>query len=102
MFADLAADRLDVVVDSVASTVARFQTTPIEGAKIVPMQPDPQIPVSAHPGQVNWPTSKDNADLTSALNAQITAMRADGTIAATLQKYGVDAGAAEVGEPAEL
>ena len=101
-FADLAAGRIDAIVDSVGATVNRFKTAPIEGAEIVPLQPDVNFPSSAHPGQLNWPNTKDNPELTAAINAQIAALRADGTIAKTLEKYGLDPSAATVGEPAML
>jgi polar amino acid transport system substrate-binding protein len=99
VFSDLAAGRIDAVIDSVGATTARFQKTPIEGAKIVPLQPDPRIPATAHPGQLNWPTSLDNPDLTKALNEDIATLRSDGTIAKTLEKYGMDSSAAQVGAP---
>ncbi|NQD87794.1 amino acid ABC transporter substrate-binding protein [Paenarthrobacter sp. CM16] len=98
-FSDLAAGRIDAVVDSVGATTARFQTNPVDGAQIVPLEADTRIPVSAHPGQLNWPTSKNNADLTNALNANIEELRKEGIIAETLKKYGMDPSAAEVGEP---
>jgi polar amino acid transport system substrate-binding protein len=102
VFNDLAAGRIDAVIDSVGATTARFQTTPIEGAQIIPLPPDPRVATSRQPGQVNWPTSKDNPELTAAINAQIAAMHADGTIVKTLEKYGLDASAADVGQPSEL
>jgi polar amino acid transport system substrate-binding protein len=102
VFSDLAAGRIDAVVDSVGATTARFQTTPIDKAQILPLPPDPRVATSQRPGQVNWPTSKDNPGLTQALNAQIAAMRADGTIAKTLEKHGLPATAADVGQPDEL
>ena len=102
VFSDLAAGRIDAVVDSVGATTARFQTTPIDKAQIVPLPPDPRVATSQRPGQVNWPTSKENSQLTQALNAQIAAMRADGTIAKTLEKYGLAADAADIGQPDEL
>ncbi|MEU9457138.1 ABC transporter substrate-binding protein [Streptomyces sp. NPDC048277] len=101
-FSDLANGRIDAVIDSVGATVARFKTSPIKGAQIVSMPADPRVPTSAAPGQVNWPTSKKNPELTAAINAQITALRADGTIAKILKKYGLDAKAAVVGNPREL
>lgn len=101
-FSDLANGRIDALIDSVGATVARFKTSPIKGAQILPLPADPRVPTSAHPGQVNWPTSKKNPELTAAINAQIDALRADGTIAKILKKYGLDATAAEVGKPNEL
>lgn len=101
-FSDLAAGRIDAIVDSVGATTARFETDPIDGADIVPLEYDPRISVTKNPGQVNWPTSKDNAELTEALNAQIAAMHEDGTIEKILDKYGIGAQAAETGDPYEL
>jgi len=102
VFTDLGAGRIDAVVDSVGATTARFQTTPIAGAQVLPLPPDPRVATSERPGQVNWPTSKDNPQLTEAVNAQIAAMRSDGTIARTLEKYGLPADTANVGQPYEL
>jgi polar amino acid transport system substrate-binding protein len=101
VYSDLAADRIDAVLDSVAFPTARFQETPIEGAQIVPMPPDPRVAASQKPGQINWPNSKNNAALTEALNANIEAMHADGTIANALKKAGLPESLAEVGAPWE-
>ncbi|MDJ0460019.1 ABC transporter substrate-binding protein [Arthrobacter sp. NQ7] len=102
VFGDLAAGRIDAVIDSVGATTARFESNPIKGAQIVPLQPDSRIPVTAHPGQLNWPTKLDNNNLTNALNENIEELRKDGTIASLLKKYGMDPSAAEVGEPGML
>jgi polar amino acid transport system substrate-binding protein len=99
VFNDLAAGRIDAVIDSVGATTARFEANPIKDAKIVPLQADARIPVTAHPGQLNWPTKLDNPDLTKALNENIEDLRKDGTIAELLKKYGMDPSAATVGEP---
>ncbi|MFE4835666.1 substrate-binding periplasmic protein [Arthrobacter sp. NPDC056691] len=99
VFNDLAAGRIDAVIDSVGATTARFESNPIKDAKIIPLQPDPRIPVTAHPGQLNWPTKLDSPELTKAINENIEELRKDGTIAGLLKKYGMDPSAAEVGEP---
>jgi polar amino acid transport system substrate-binding protein len=102
VFNDLAAGRIDAVIDSVGATTARFEANPIKDAQIVPLQPDARIPVTAHPGQLNWPTKLDNTELPQALNDNIEDLRKDGTIAELLKKYGMDASAADVGEPGML
>lgn len=102
VFNDLAAGRIDAVIDSVGATTARFEANPIKDAQIVPLQPDARIPVTAHPGQLNWPTKLDNTELTKAINDNIEDLRKDGTIAELLKKYGMDASAADVGEPGML
>lgn len=102
VFNDLAAGRIDAVIDSVGATTARFESKPIENAKIIPLQPDSRIPVTEHAGQLNWPTKLDNSELSKALNENIKDLREDGTIAELLKKYGMDPSAAEVGEPSLL
>lgn len=102
VFSDLAAGRIDAVIDSVGATTAWFESQPIKDAKIVPLQPDSRIAVTAHPGQLNWPTKLDNSELTKALNENIEELRKDGTIAELLKKYGMDPSAADVGEPGML
>lgn len=99
VFSDLAAGRIDAIIDSVGATTARFESQPIKDATIVPLQPDSRIAVTAHPGQLNWPTKLDNSELTKALNENIEELRKDGTIAELLKKYGMDPSAADVGEP---
>ncbi|MFJ6538401.1 ABC transporter substrate-binding protein [Paenarthrobacter sp. NPDC091711] len=99
VFNDLAAGRIDAVIDSVGATTARFESKPVKDAQVIPLQSDPRIPVSAHPGQLNWPTKLGNDALTKALNENIADLRKDGTIADLLKKYGMDPTAAEVGEP---
>lgn len=101
-FSDLAAGRVEAIIDSVGATTARFETDPIEGAEIVPLEYDERIPVTKNPGQVNWPTSKDNPELTEAINGNIQAMHEDGTIEKILEKYGIGADAANTGDPYEL
>lgn len=101
-FNDLAAGRIDAIIDSVGATTARFETDPIDGADIVPLEYDERISVTKNPGQVNWPTSKNNPELTEALNAQIELMHEDGTIEDALEEYGIGAGAADTGDPYEL
>lgn len=98
-FNDLAAGRIDAIIDSVGATTARFESKPIQNAQVVPLQPDSRIPVTERSGQLNWPTKLDNPELTNALNDNIKELREDGTIAELLKKYGMDPSAAEVGEP---
>lgn len=98
-FQDLASGRIDAVIDTVAAATYRLESAPVEGAQVVPLKPDFRIPDTARPGQVNWPTNKGNPELTQALNDQIGALREEGLIAETLQKYGIDESAAETGEP---
>ncbi|WP_175637318.1 substrate-binding periplasmic protein [Sinomonas mesophila] len=99
VFQDLASGRLDAVIDSVAATTHRFESAPVDGAKIVPLKPDSRIAVTSRPGQLNWPTAKGNPGLTQALNDQIKKLREEGFIAETLKKYDLDESASNTGEP---
>jgi polar amino acid transport system substrate-binding protein len=99
VFQDLASGRIDAVIDSVAATSDRFKSAPVEGAEIVPLKADPRIPATARPGQLNWPASKSNPELTSAINKQIKKLRDSGFIADVLKKYGVDPSLAKTGAP---
>lgn len=99
VFQDLASGRIDAVIDSVAATTERFKSAPVDGAKIIPLQADPRIPATARPGQLNWPASKSNPELTSAINKQIKKFHDNGLIADVLKKYGVDPSIANTGAP---
>jgi polar amino acid transport system substrate-binding protein len=99
VFQDLASARIDAVIDSVAATTERFKSAPVEGAKIIPLEADPRIPATAHPGQLNWPTNKSNPELTAAINNQIKKFHDNGLIADVLKKYGVDPSIAKTGAP---
>ncbi|WIB34397.1 ABC transporter substrate-binding protein [Curtobacterium sp. MCSS17_005] len=101
-FSDLAAGRVDAIIDNVASTTARFESKPVKGAEIVPLTADDRIPETDKPGQVNWPTSKKNSDLTDALNEDISALCEDGTVEKIVKKYGVNETITKVGDPYEL
>jgi polar amino acid transport system substrate-binding protein len=53
------------------------------------------------PGQSNFPYTKTNTGLGSALDEDIAALRADGSIAAILKAHGLNPSAADPG-PAKL
>lgn len=102
VYSDLAAGRIDGLVASAASANFRFQDVPIDGATVIAVTPNPNVPEFEAVGQVMWPTSLDNPELSKALDENIEALRADGTIAEILEKYGIDPAVGEPGEPTEL
>lgn len=102
IYSDLAAGRIDALVASAASANGRFQDAPIEGAQVIDVEPNPNVPEFAAVGQVMFPSSPDNEALGKALDEDIEALREDGTIAEILEKYGMDPAVGEPGEPTEL
>ena len=60
------------------------------------------MPEFSKPGQAGFPTNYDNEALSEGLDQLIVDLREDGTIASTLEEWGLSADLAEVGEPYEL
>ena len=102
IYADLKAGRIDALVASAASAKYRFKDSPIEGAQVIDVKPNPNVPQFASVGQVMLPSSLDNQALGKALDEDIEKLRADGTIKKILEKYGIDPAVGEPGAPSEL
>ena len=102
IYGDLKAGRIDALVASAASATYRFQDAPIEGAQVIDVKPNPNVPQFAAVGQVMLPSSLDNEALGKALDEDIEKLREDGTITKILEKYGIDPSVGEPGEPTEL
>ncbi|PNH80197.1 ABC transporter substrate-binding protein [Arthrobacter sp. AFG20] len=102
IYSDLKAGRIDALVASSASANYRFKTAPIEGAKVIDVKPNPNVPQFAALGQVMLPSSLDNDTLGKALDEDIQKLRENGTIKKLLEKYGIDPSVGEPGAPTEL
>ncbi|HKU30963.1 MAG TPA: ABC transporter substrate-binding protein [Arthrobacter sp.] len=102
IYADLKAGRIDALVASAASAKYRFKSAPIDGAQVVNVKPNPNVPQFASVGQVMLPSSLDNQALGKAIDDDIQKLRADGTIKKILDKYGMDPSVGEPGAPSEL
>jgi polar amino acid transport system substrate-binding protein len=102
IYSDLKAGRIDALVASSASANYRFKTAPIEGAKVIDVKPNPNVPQFAAVGQVMLPSSLDNTTLGKALDEDIQKLRENGTIKKLLEKYGIDPKVGEPGAPTEL
>ena len=102
IYGDLKAGRIDALVASAASAKYRFQDAPIEGATVVDVKPNPNVPQFASVGQVMLPSSLDNETLGKALDEDIEKLRENGTIKKILEKYGIDPSVGEPGAPSEL
>jgi polar amino acid transport system substrate-binding protein len=63
IYSDLKAGRIDALVASAASANYRFKSDPIQGAKVINVKPNPNVPEFATVGQVMLPSSLSNATL---------------------------------------
>ncbi|TAP42750.1 ABC transporter substrate-binding protein [Arthrobacter sp. S39] len=102
IYSDLKAGRIDALVASSASAKYRFKDAPIEGATVVDVKPNANVPQFAAVGQVMMPSALDNDALGKALDEDIKKLRENGTIKKILEKYGIDPSVGEPGEPSEL
>jgi polar amino acid transport system substrate-binding protein len=102
IYGDLKAGRIDALVASSASANYRFKDAPIEGATVVDVKPNANVPQFAAVGQVMLPSSLDNDSLGKALDEDIKKLREDGTIKKLLEKYGIDPSVGEPGAATEL
>lgn len=99
MAQDLSAGRIEVAVDSYAVGRTAQAKGSYQGAKIEVAEPDERIRATIQAGQATLPHDKANTGLRDAMNADIEDLRKTGKIADILTKFGLDAGAANVGEP---
>ncbi|MCM0616885.1 amino acid ABC transporter substrate-binding protein [Paenarthrobacter nitroguajacolicus] len=102
IYSDLKAGRIDALVASSASAKYRFKDAPIEGATVVDVKPNANVPQFASVGQVMLPSALDNDTLGKALDEDIKKLRENGTIKTILEKYGIDPSVGEPGAPSEL
>jgi len=97
---DLIAGRVDVLIDTQAVGIyAQKQGAMDESIKVVIPKVDERMRATKEPSQIAYPYAKTATDFGEALDANIAAMMADGTIKKILVSWGVDASAADVGAP---
>ncbi|MEU6408280.1 transporter substrate-binding domain-containing protein [Microbispora sp. NPDC046933] len=96
---DLKAGRIEGVVIGLGAAVGALHDHPIEGAKIMPIQPDPRIGSTASPGQTNFPTNKSNKALGEAIDDDIEKIRSSGGLKKIAEKYDYPVEATEPGTP---
>ena len=95
---DLEAGRIEAAVDGYSTGVVAQQNGKLQGVQIKVPPSDPRMP-SMEPGQSNFPYTKGNVALGKALEEDIAALRADGSIAAILKAHGLNPSAADPGPP---
>lgn len=99
MAQDLAAGRIDVGFESYTVVKEAQKTGAFEGLEVKVIEGDERIPASQEPGQSNFPHTLGNDAMTAALADDVAALRASGRLAEILVAAGLDASAAETGEP---
>ncbi len=99
MYADLAAGRIEVIVDTYPSAQAVLETTPIEGLKFEVPPADPAVVSTQKPGQTQFPVSKDNEALGTALDENVAELRKNGELERIVVEHGFQPEAANPGEP---
>ena len=101
-YADMKAGRIQVVVDTPGAALFSLKTEGMTGYKYPVVAPDPRVAATVNSGQCNYPVSKSNPGLQSAMAADIATLRANGTIAKVLVANGFPASAANPGPPSML
>ncbi len=99
MAQDLSAGRIEVGIDSYAVGLTAQKKGGYPGILIKVSEPDQRVRATIQAGQATLPHDKANTGLRDAVNANISELHRSGKIAEILTKFGLDVGAADVGEP---
>ncbi|WP_211882690.1 substrate-binding periplasmic protein [Pseudarthrobacter albicanus] len=94
--ADFDAGRLDADVDAYGVQVLQFKGAAGVKVALSNEKPDPRVGAIANAPEAAFPMTKGNKSLREALDAGITAQRADGTITKLLTDAGLSEGLAKV------
>jgi len=96
---DIKAGRIEGFVQGLGAAIATIDQFKLEGFVAQPIQADPRLPVTLSVGQTNFPTNKNNPDLSRAIDEDINQIRSSGKLAEIAKKYGYPVEATEPGEP---
>ena len=94
VFADLVNGRIDVGLMAVNEAGYRLGKAPDSGLTSKILEPTPAIAASQRPPVTNFPYTKGNAQLGSAINQEIATLRKSGELAKILAAEGIDKSAA--------
>lgn len=100
-FADVRTKRLAVLLLSAINANFRLGQFPTPGLSAIEVKPHPNIKAFSGALVTNIVHTKSNSALTNALNAEITAVRADGTLKQILERNGIPASLIPAASPAE-
>ncbi len=99
MAQDLTAGRIDVGFESYTVVKEAQKAGAYEGLQVKVVEADERVAASREPGQSTFPHTKGNDAMTKALDEDIASLRKSGRLAEILVAAGLDASAAEPGEP---
>ncbi|MET4095717.1 ABC transporter substrate-binding protein [Arthrobacter sp. UYCu712] len=94
--ADFDAGRLDADIDAYGVQVLQFKGAAGVNVALSNDKPDPRVGAIAHAPEAAFPMTKGNTSLREALDAGISAQRADGTITKLLTDAGLSEGLGKV------
>jgi len=99
MHQDLVAGRLSAAFDGYSTGMSAIKQGTLNGIQVKVMDADERIAASREAGQGTFPMSKKNDAFLAAIDADIAELHKSGKIAEILVKHGLEATAAETGEP---
>jgi len=99
MHQDLVAGRLSAAFDGYSTGMSAIKQGTLNGIQVKVMDADERIAASREAGQGTFPMSKKNDAFSAAIDADIAELHKSGKIAEILVKHGLEATAAETGEP---
>lgn len=101
-FSDLQAGRIEGVVLGLGAAITQLEMHPVDGAEILPLEPDERIASTVSPGQTNFPVALTSEALGEAMDADIATIRDSGDLEEIAVEYGFPAETADPGEPNAL
>lgn len=102
MYRDLAAGRIDALIDGAAVVTTQLGRTPVDGAVSNVPPADDRVASTTQPGQIQFGVAKENPALREALDANLEELRESGRIEEILVDNGFPAELADPGEPSLL
>lgn len=101
-YADLAAGRIDALVDTLAAARNQLRQTPVAGATAKIPPDDPSAGPSLLPGQGEFPVNLKAQQLGAAMDRALEELRQSGAVERALVRNGFPASAAQPGAPGLL
>jgi polar amino acid transport system substrate-binding protein len=87
-FQDLKAGRIDAVMGTAVELAYQAKVRGEDSLQVKTLEPDTANAALTEGGNINFPHTKTNTELTAALNAFIKDIQANGTVAKVLSEYG--------------
>ncbi|MEU5835413.1 transporter substrate-binding domain-containing protein [Streptomyces diacarni] len=99
VYEDIKSGRIDGSVQGYIAGNEYLKKHGIQGFKVVPLEVDSRLTSTKAAGQTNFPVSKDNSQLGTAIDEVIAQMRESGELDEIAEKYGLDTQIMHPGEP---